>query len=111
MEPYDFYTDFAAITVSQTGVTLILVRSLPEPRPAAEPGREEPATVTQNAEIVARVRFTPTFAVALRDLLNRTIEQGGWIGPTDDPEIHESVPGIEPVEGAAVVSPSENSPG
>lgn len=90
-EPHDFYTDFASLNVAEAGMTLILLRSLPEPRfarGAAQKGDDPDVEGTpvegeptppdaMSMEIVARVRFTPAFGIALRDLLTRSLINAG----------------------------------
>ena len=114
-EPFDFYVDFASLNVSNSGLTLILLRSLPEPRggrglditqadlvaeakeaPERHINIEEDVRMTM--EIVARVRFGPAFAVALRDLLTRSLinagleTEGHVAAPADGSSVDASSP-------------------
>jgi hypothetical protein len=91
-EPADFYSDLASINVSSNGMTLIFLRSMPAPRgtidssgafgiemgadghPLPDQGGMASKPI-MNFEMVARIRISPPFAVALRDLLTRTLDQ------------------------------------
>ena len=76
---FDTYSDFVSINVTGVGATLTFLRTLPVPKQrltAGDPGNAEPhVDPTIDMEIVARIRGGHPFIVALRDLLNRTIER------------------------------------
>jgi hypothetical protein len=84
-EPLDFYADLASMNVAPNGMTLVLLRSMPLPAGSepdgslvldeAHPNTDRTGPVSLSFELVARVRISPQFAVQLRDLLSRTIDQ------------------------------------
>lgn len=70
----DIYVDFAGLNVNQSGgFTLTLLRSVPPV--ATTPEEAEADKGDPPREIAARIRFAPGFAIALRDLLARTVEK------------------------------------
>lgn len=84
-DPVDFFADYASVNANPNGYTLIFVRSMPMPTNRTE--AETQGEITMQAEIVARVRFTPVFATQLRDLLDRIIKQQGGADGMESAEV------------------------
>jgi hypothetical protein len=95
-DPYDFYADIASITAADTGLTLLLLRTLPLPanKDGVISGADEvfEGMAPINAELVARVRISPVFATQLRDLLNRILERGAGQAPAVDQTVPPAAP-------------------